>query len=334
MPTLLFGIPGSGSMAVFLGGMVLIGIEAGPSMVTSDIDLTYTIIWSLAIANVLGAGLSLLLAGPISKLTEIKFSLLAPFMIMVISFAAFQATKDMADLWMLMLFGVVGIFMKRFGWSRPAFLIGFVLATQAESYLNMSVQFYGWEMFLRPGVLIILALTLISVYFSRKGTVDENAELMEAETKANSNILPQLIFAAAVLIFIFIAVFDGWQQSFLGGVFPMVIGITAIPFGLYLLYIFFSKQTSSSSVFDAEQAVAKGTFKATWYEPLLWIGGLYVLSTLIGFVPAIILFFVIFFTLKAKSGWLQTALLTAIGVILLMLFSSFLNLELPQGMLF
>ena len=90
MPTLLFGIPGSGSMAVFLGGMVLIGIEAGPSMITKDIQLTYTIIWSLAIANVLGAGLSLFLAGPISKLTEIKFSLLAPFMIMVISFAAFS----------------------------------------------------------------------------------------------------------------------------------------------------------------------------------------------------------------------------------------------------
>jgi len=69
MPTLLFGIPGSGSMAVFLGGMVLIGIEAGPSMVSKDIDLTYTIIWSLAIANVLGAGLSLFLAGPISQIS-------------------------------------------------------------------------------------------------------------------------------------------------------------------------------------------------------------------------------------------------------------------------
>ena len=128
MPTLLFGIPGSGSMAVFLGGMVLIGIEPGPSMLAKDIDLTYTIIWSLAIANVLGAGLSLFLAGPISQLTKIKFSLLAPFMIMVISFAAFQATKDMMDLWMLLIFGIIGIFMKRFGWSRPAFLIGFVLA--------------------------------------------------------------------------------------------------------------------------------------------------------------------------------------------------------------
>ncbi|MEM6802291.1 MAG: tripartite tricarboxylate transporter permease [Bacteroidota bacterium] len=333
MPTLLFGIPGSGSMAVFLGGMVLIGIEAGPSMVTTDIDLTYTIIWSLAIANVLGAGLSLFLAGPISKLTQIKFSLLAPFMIMVISFAAFQATKDMMDLWMLMIFGVIGIFMKRFGWSRPAFLIGFVLATQAESYLNMSVQFYGWDMFLRPGVLIILALSLVSVYFSRKGTVDENAELMEKERNKGMSLRPQLIFAAIILLFILIAVFDGNQQSFLGGVFPLSIAYAILPFALYLIWIFVKGQSDHAAVFDAEQVVPEGTFKASWYEPILWIGGLYVLSSLIGFIPAIILFFISFFTLKAKTNMLKTALLTAAGVGLLMLFGYFLNLEFPSGIL-
>jgi len=333
MPTLLFGIPGSGSMAVFLGGMVLIGIEAGPSMVTTDIDLTYTIIWSLAIANVLGAGLSLFLAGPISKLTQIKFSLLAPFMIMVISFAAFQATKDMMDLWMLMIFGVIGIFMKRFGWSRPAFLIGFVLATQAESYLNMSVQFYGWEMFLRPGVIIIMLLSLVSIYFSRKGTVDENAELMEKERKKNLTLSPQLIFAALIVFFILIAIFDGNQQSFLGGVFPLVIAYVILPFALYLIWLFAKGKRDDPAVFDAEQVVPEGTFKASWYEPILWIGGLYLLSTLIGFIPAIILFFVSFFTLKAKTTAIRTALLTLGGVGLLLVFGYFLNLEFPQGLL-
>ncbi len=333
MPTLLFGIPGSGSMAVFLGGMVLIGLEAGPSMVTTDIQLTYTIIWSLAVANVVGAGLALLLAGPISKLTRIKFSLLAPFMIMVISFAAFQATKDMMDLWMLLIFGVIGIFMKRFGWSRPAFLIGFVLATQAESYLNMSVQFYGWEMFLRPGVLIILVLSLISVYYSRKGAVDENAELMEKERKVDLSMTPQLLFAAFVLLFVVIAIVDGNQQSFLGGVFPLTIAYGILPFALWLMWIFVKKQEGNDAVFDAEQAAEEGTFKAPWYEPILWVGGLYVLSMVIGFLPAIILFFISFFTLKAHTGWKKTAVLTAAGVGMLMLFGYFLNLEFPQGML-
>lgn len=333
MPTLLFGIPGSGSMAVFLGGMVLIGIEAGPSMVTTDIGLTYTIIWSLAIANVLGAGLSLFLAGPISKLTQIKFSLLAPFMIMVISFAAFQATKDMMDLWMLLLFGVVGIFMKRFGWSRPAFLIGFVLATQAESYLNMSVQFYGWEMFLRPGVIVILILSMVSVYYSRKGTVDENAELMEKERNRNLSIVPQAAFAAFVLCFIVLAIFDGNKQSFLGSVFPLTIAFITLPFAFYLVWVFLNKKTDHPAVFDAEQVAEEGMYKSSWYEPVLWIGGLYALSMLIGFVPAVMVFFVSFFTIKANTGLLKTALLTAAGVGLLMAFGYFLNLDFPQGLI-
>lgn len=334
MPTLLFGIPGSGSMAVFLGGMVLIGIEAGPSMVTKDIDLTYTIIWSLAIANVLGAGLSLFLAGPISKLTQIKFSLLAPFMIMVISFAAFQATKDMMDLWMLLFFGLIGIFMKRFGWSRPAFLIGFVLATQAESYLNMSVQFYGWEMFWRPGVIIILVLSLVSIYYSRKGTVDENAELMEKETPVEIDRRPQLIFAGLILFFILIAIYDSGQQSFLGKIFTLSIAYAILPFAIWLIWILFKGKVTNPAIFDAEQASAPGTFKAPWYEPILWIGGLYLVSVLIGFIPAIMLFFIAFFTLKAHTDVWRTALLTGAGAGILLLFGYFLNLEFPQGILF
>ncbi len=325
--------PGSGSMAVFLGGMVLIGIEAGPSMVTTEIGLTYTIIWSLAIANVLGAGLSLFLAGPISKLTQIKFSLLAPFMIMVISFAAFQATKDMFDLWMLLIFGLVGIFMKRFGWSRPAFLIGFVLAPQAEGYLNQSAQFYGWEMLQRPGVLIILALALISVYFSRKGSVDENAELMEKENKPKKTLWPQISFGLVILAFILIALFDAYQQSFLGGAFPLIISIGILPFALGLLYIFYKKNRSNPAIFDAEHAAEEGTFKAKWYEPIVWVSALYLLSSIIGFIPSIILFFISFLTLKAQTSWVKTATLTGAAVGLLLLFGYFLNLQFPQGLI-
>lgn len=333
MPTLLFGIPGSGSMAVFLGGMVLIGIEAGPSMVTTDIKLTYTIIWSLAIANVIGAGLSLFLAGPISHLTRIRFSLLAPFMIMVISFAAYQATKDMNDLWVLLVFGIIGTFMKRFGWSRPAFLIGFVLATQAESYLNMSVQFYGWSMLLRPGVIIILLLTFISMYFSRKGSVDENAELMEraVEDGKNFETWPQIAFAAFVTLFIVLAIFDSYLQSFLGGAFPLLIALCTLPLGLFLLYVLIRNKKGNAAVFDAEQLAEEGTFKTSWYEPILWIGGLYGGSAVIGFLPSIIIFFVSFLTTKAQTNWKQTSILTGAALLMLSVFGYFLNLEFPQG---
>ncbi|HSA81167.1 MAG TPA: tripartite tricarboxylate transporter permease, partial [Geminicoccaceae bacterium] len=82
IPTLLFGIPGSGSMAVFLGGMILIGIQPGVTMVDTRLDLTYAIIWSLALANVFGAGICALLARQVARLTALPFVYLAPFMIM------------------------------------------------------------------------------------------------------------------------------------------------------------------------------------------------------------------------------------------------------------
>jgi TctA family transporter len=81
IPTLLFGIPGSGSMAIFLGGIFLLGIQPGPTMMKENLDLIYTAIWSLAIANIFGAGLCILLSRPITSLTYIRFSVLAPFMI-------------------------------------------------------------------------------------------------------------------------------------------------------------------------------------------------------------------------------------------------------------
>lgn len=165
LPTMLFGIPGSGSMAVFLGGMVLIGIEPGPSMVGPDLDITYSIIWSLALANIMGAGICMGLARPISGLTAIPFPYLAPFMIALICFAAFQATRDLSDLVALLVIGMVGILMKRFGWPRPALLIGYVLAPQAETFFYQALQFDGWGFLTRPGVLIIGAMTLVSVYF-------------------------------------------------------------------------------------------------------------------------------------------------------------------------
>ncbi|MBC7359742.1 MAG: tripartite tricarboxylate transporter permease [Desulfacinum sp.] len=166
IPTFLFGIPGSGSMAVFLGGLLILGIQPGPAMVTEHVDLIYTAVWSLALANVFGAGLSILLSKPITRLTLIPFSYLAPFMILIITFASYQATRSWGDLIALLVLGVIGWLMKRYGWSRPATLIGYVLAGNLEMYLFISVQRYGFDWVTRPGVLILAAIIAVCIYLS------------------------------------------------------------------------------------------------------------------------------------------------------------------------
>ena len=170
IPTLLFGIPGSGSMAVFLGGMLILGIQPGPSMVTEHLDLIYTSVWSLALANIIGTALCVVLARPISQLTRIRYAYVAPFMILIITLASYQAAETWGDLLALLVMGVLGWIMKQFGWPRPAALIGYVLAGNLETYLFISAQRYGWSWLGRPGVLIIGAIILVSVVMGIRKT--------------------------------------------------------------------------------------------------------------------------------------------------------------------
>jgi putative tricarboxylic transport membrane protein len=135
----------------------------------------------------------------------------------VICFAAFQAQRDLGDLITLFVVGLLGILPKGFGWPRSAFLIGFVLADQSETYLYQSVQFYDWDFLLRPGVLIIAAITLVSAWVgARKAPTDEIDAEAAVALKAN-NMRPQAWFATAVFVFFASGLIDGLGHSFFCG---------------------------------------------------------------------------------------------------------------------
>lgn len=162
VPTLIFGIPGSAATAILLGGMILLGVQPGVQMVTREVELVYAIIWSLALANIVGAVLCVALAQPIARLTTINFRLLAPFLIVLVLFAAFQSSRAWGDLIGAVLIGVFAYYMRRYGFSRPALMIGFVLASGLETNFYQTTQFYGWSVFQRPIFLGLVALSVVS----------------------------------------------------------------------------------------------------------------------------------------------------------------------------
>lgn len=340
VPTLLFGIPGSGAMAVFLGGMVLLGIEAGPAMVSTDLDLTYTIIWSLALANVLGAGSCLLLARPISRLTTIPFNLVAPFMIMVVNFAAFQATRNFMDLVALFAIGVLGVLLKRFGWSRPAFLIGFVLAPQAEGYLNLAVQFYGWGMLARPGVLIILAIILVSVWLGfrdrQSGTQlighGSDGPASDAPVLTRG---PQLIFlggSSAVLLY---SIWSSLDLSPLGSMFPLSVSMVTLGLCLYLLGALIFGPVENRANVDLEYGVQynEETEKSGVWVNVAWFAALIGATALFGFILGTLCFFVAFLRLKAQIDWKRVMVLSTSALIVLVVLTNTLLVELPESLI-
>ncbi|MDE0111464.1 MAG: tripartite tricarboxylate transporter permease, partial [Albidovulum sp.] len=219
VPTLLFGIPGSGSMAIFISAVALLGsgqIEIGPSMLKFNLDFTYAIVWLLALANVIGTLICITASGGIAKLTSIRFALLAPLLFTIISFAAFQSRQDLMDLVALFGIGLLGIMMRRFDWSRPAFLIGFVLSDPAETYANQAVQIAnsrfrkgfneGIEYIFSPIVIVLILVTLAAIVVGLRQAKNISPE---GNIQSGSKRAP-LIFLLAILGYI-VAAF--WNAS-------------------------------------------------------------------------------------------------------------------------
>ncbi|WP_110654807.1 tripartite tricarboxylate transporter permease [Salinicola halimionae] len=330
VPTLLFGVPGSGTAAIFLGGLLLLGLEPGVSMITTHLDLTYTIIWSLALANILGAALCLLMARPVAQLTRIPFALLAPVITTLILFAAYQATRSLGDWYTLIAVGAIGLLFKSAGWSRPAFLIGFVLAPGAETYFYQSVQFHGMSAFLRPGVIIILtliALALLIPQFKKLVTRRRNTAAVAADVTGESTSQAtfgriDLILLISMLLLAVAAWYDVSGMSTIGGIFPMLaIAIMAIGALMTGLQAWRGKTTW------VEQPISHQLY---W---LVGLVGLVVISSFVGFVTTAILMTFGFLRWFARARWVM-ALLIAVGIGAFLLgMQGLLSLHYPSGWL-
>lgn len=171
VPTLLFGIPGSTPMALLIGLFVMQGLQPGPRMVTEHLDITYSMLWSLGLAQVLVFVLCGALAYQIAKITQVPFHRLAPAILVVIAFAAYQATRSSGDLVLLVVIALLGWFMKLYAWPRPPLVLGMVLSPLLERYLFISDTRYGAAWMGRPIVIIVGVLTIFSLLYGLWGMI-------------------------------------------------------------------------------------------------------------------------------------------------------------------
>ena len=343
IPTLLFGIPGSGSMAVFLGGLTILGIEPGPGMVDENLEISYIIIWSLALANVVGTLTCLLLSGKIAKITTIPYGYIAPVMLMIIFFAALQATRSLEDLILLISIGALGVLFKYFDWPRPALLIGFVLAGTIETYYYQAVQFYSWQMLERTGVLIIIGFMLMSLllsaYFKRRSKKkDIAANNIEKSTISNhsySFFTGELFFVWALMLFALYALLNSLPHEFLGGIFPIIISSLMLLFGVLLSFQLVSVKKQADILNTSLMQNGKlSTYWTTIWKNFL-ILPLFLLGTwLIGFLPSLTILFVIIIRTKIGCSWKRILLITSIAIGFLVFISNVMILHLPSGLLF
>lgn len=166
IPTLLFGIPGGGTTAMLLGGLLLLGVQPGPNLVTTQLSLTLTVVWTLVLANIIGVIFCFLLTKPVARLCFTPAKLLVPFLLIVLLLGAYQTTRSWGDLIAFFVIGIVGFIMKELNWPRAPLLIGFVLAVSVERYLWISVSRYGFSWLKEPSVILIGLLIVCVLGFN------------------------------------------------------------------------------------------------------------------------------------------------------------------------
>ncbi|NUB45888.1 tripartite tricarboxylate transporter permease [Fertoebacter nigrum] len=164
VPTIAFGVPGSASMAILLGAFMIHGLQPGPEMVTKNLDITYAMVWSIALANILGAGTCFLLSGQFAKIATLRWTLTLPLIMSVLMIGAYQGQGAWGDLYTLLIFGVIGWVMKQMKWPRPPLILGFVLGDLIERYMFISTMRYGTDWLFKPLVVILLTLSVIGLF--------------------------------------------------------------------------------------------------------------------------------------------------------------------------
>jgi len=345
VPTLIFGIPGSGSMAVFIGAVALLGsgdLEVGPQMLSADkLDLTYSIVWLLALANVVGTILCIGLSGTIARLTTIRFTLLAPFLFMLISFAAFQSGQNLADLVALFAIGFLGIFLRRFDWSRPAFLIGFVLANPAENFTNQAFQVagskfrqgfdVGAEYLFSPIVIVLFIITVISIIL---GIRQAKMIMAEGDVKSGSKKAPT-IFMILVGIYFIVSFYDASLISdrlLTDKIFPMFIASVGL-LCVVIMLIGMARRPATDTIFADREISDSDTLTHGLWSTLAWFGFLLVLTSLVGFILALLVFLMSFMRFRAGLSWVITGVYTAGGIAFMSAMAAILNRDFPPGLL-
>jgi TctA family transporter len=301
IPTIAFGVPAGASMSVLLGAFLMHGLTPGPEMLTKHLDVTYTIVWSLTLAHVIGALICLSGSRWLAQVSRIRPEILLPIVLSLVFVAAFQGTHDWGDLFTLFAFGIVGWFMKSLGWPRPPMVLGLVIGGIFERYLFISTELYGLGWLWRPVVLAILVLVAWSLYRPLSKLAVDLFQQLKTVGIRRFRISASAAFTLSVITLIVAAIISSLDWPRPAKLVPLTAsGIALVAALLNLIYELFGPQQIAAAHGNADSGINVAAIQVMTVAPELarwratayfaWLIVLMALIALIGFIPAICLF--------------------------------------------
>ena len=360
VPTIAFGVPGSASMALILGAFLIHGLVPGPDMITKKLDVTYTMVWSVAVANLLGAGICFAFANQLAKLALIRPGVLCPTVLAVVFVGAFQGSRQWGDIYALLAFGLLGFIMKRLRWPRPPLVLGFVLGGLVERYMFISVERYGAEwLYTRWIVVVMLLLTfwgimspLIKDWRERRKRGETRAASSFGFKKSGFDL--DLLFTAVIAGLFTSALIISADWEFGAKLVPHVVGyIALIILALHAFSkLFYQRGQRQATVRDGSGQEVKQDLEETdvhfditvdfgdlsletiWRRALAYFGWCFFFfgaASVIGLLPAMFFFMAGYMRFWGKESWTMTMILTgSLWIFCYFLFHHILIIPWPQ----
>ncbi|NLU76210.1 tripartite tricarboxylate transporter permease [Streptomyces sp. HNM0575] len=352
IPTLLFGIPGGAPAALLLGALLAFNIEPGPRIITKDLDIVYTIIWSFALASILGAAACFLLSRPLAKLSFVRFPVLAGGLVVILFTAGFQESEQIALLQIMLLLGALGWVMKACGIPRAPFLIGFVLSLPMERYYFLTANLYSFDQWVvRPWVLILFGVLVVPTVFSLVKKVREararRARAQDPEAGDEASALPDDdegeggptppriwgVVVPAVFLAVFVAAFvisRGYssQARLVPGLVTVVgaaMAAGALVAGVRALRRAEPRDPAQQEEWAAEWRAVLRSFG--------WLVGFVALTYVLGVLLAALVFLPVFLRRVAQMRWWAIVVYTVCTTGVLAALAVFADIALPIGYL-
>lgn len=166
LPMLTLGIPGSPTTAILLGGMVIWGLEPGPRLFTDHSTFVWGLIASLYAANLFALIINVTFIPAFIWILKAPFTILAPIIFLLCLVGGYAPTKDMHDVWLMLIFGIIGYLMRKLDYPLAPAVLAIVLGPLAEPALRQSLLINDGSFsifFTRPysGPIMVTALILL-----------------------------------------------------------------------------------------------------------------------------------------------------------------------------
>lgn len=208
IPMVAFGIPESAGTAILMGALLIQGLQPGPKMLTTDLPVTFSIIWSIALANIFASLLLMVTTKQVAKLAFLPGHLMVPGIVIFIFMGAWLGSASLGDWVVCLSMGVLGFLMKQGGIPRPPLVLGFVLGPIMEgSFMTSYMGYEGFGWLGRPIVLGTMAFIVLMIglqirrsFKNKKAEPGHKMDMGEGFGGSALISLPLSIFFCAVLV--------------------------------------------------------------------------------------------------------------------------------------